>query len=86
MKEKETYLFYEQWKHDKEILISRIADECSSNLPDNGTVTALRLIFNDKRKRAKKQRAIQELGETIPPSIAQSRPIYRAACQPCRRH
>lgn len=70
MKEKETYLFREQWERDKENLIRRITRECSSNLPDNGTVTALRLVLNDKRRLAQESEQFKNWEKQFPrPSL-----------------
>lgn len=68
MKEKETYpyQFREQWENDREILISRIARKCSSALPDNGTVLALRLILKEKRELAKNSKTFKEWESRFP--------------------
>lgn len=66
MKEKETYLFREQWENDREILINQIAHKCPTTLPDNGTVTDFRLILKEKQELAKNSKTFKEWESRFP--------------------
>lgn len=59
MKENQTYLFREQWESDRRCLIDCIARECRSELPDDGTIFALRRILYDKDRQAKNSKQLK---------------------------